>query len=109
MSARMLTPYRYIEIDEDGRAIIAGTRFKVYLLIAFWQANGWTPEELHENYPVLSLAQIHSAFAYYWDHKDDIERAIGETDRLEEEYRRATPEPPALDRLRNLKHQMQQR
>ncbi len=99
MTAGTVTPYRYIEIDGKGRPIIAGTRFKVHLLIAFWQANGWSPQELHENFPVLTLVQIHSAFAYYWDHKEEVEQAIEEAHRLEEEMRRMMPEPPVLEKF----------
>jgi len=28
---------------------------------------------LHFNYPHLSMSQIHSALAYYWDYKEEIE------------------------------------
>ncbi len=35
-----------------------------------------TPDEIVEAYPHLTLAQVHSALAYYWEHRDEIEQEI---------------------------------
>lgn len=107
MATTAETRYRYIEIDDKGRPIIAGSRFKVALLISFWQASNATPAQLHEQFPILSLAQIHSAFAYYWDHKDEIEQAIAASDQLEDELRRIVSSPPSLDKFLQRKTQLQ--
>lgn len=52
-------------------------------------AYGWSPEELHFQHPYLSMGQIHSALAYYWDHKQavdqDIERRLALVDSIERE------------------------
>ncbi len=75
------TPYKHIFIMEDGRAMIGGTRIKVqYIAIASEQ--GETPEQICESYAPLTLGQVHSALAYYWDNKDLVKRQIRE----EEEY-----------------------
>jgi uncharacterized protein (DUF433 family) len=34
---------------------------------------GDTPEQIVEAYPVLTLAQVHDALAYYYDHPGEIE------------------------------------
>ncbi len=34
------------------------------------QTHGWSPEELRFQFPHLSMAQVHAALAYYWDHKE---------------------------------------
>jgi uncharacterized protein (DUF433 family) len=47
---------------------------KVIELVREQDAYGWSPEELHFQHPYLSLGQIHSALAYYWDHH--VPRAI---------------------------------
>ena len=39
-------------------------------------AYGWSPEELPFQHPYLSLGQIHSALAYYWDHQDALDQDI---------------------------------
>ncbi len=52
-------------------------------------AYGWSPEELHFQHPYLSMGQIHSALAYYWDHKQavdqDIERRLALVNSIERE------------------------
>ncbi len=52
-------------------------------------AHGSSPEELRFQYPHLSLGQIHSALAYYWDHKEvidaDIERRYERVERWRRE------------------------
>ncbi|MDX1946386.1 MAG: hypothetical protein SFU86_13375 [Pirellulaceae bacterium] len=40
-----------------------------------------------EAYPHLSLAQIHAALAYYYDHQQEIDQQIAAGCRLEEELR----------------------
>jgi uncharacterized protein (DUF433 family) len=45
-------------------------------LVVKQQAYGWSPEELHFQHPYLTLGQIHSAPAYYWDHREELDRDI---------------------------------
>jgi len=45
-------------------------------LVLDFRAYGWSPEELHFQHPGLTLGQIHSALAYYWDHQEEIDRDI---------------------------------
>ena len=37
---------------------------------------GWSPEELAFQHPYLTLGQIHSALAYYWDHQEELDHDI---------------------------------
>lgn len=39
-------------------------------------AYGWSPEEMHCQHPDLTLAQIHAAFAYYYDNQAGFDREI---------------------------------
>ncbi len=39
---------------------------------------GDTPEQIVEAYPALTLAQVHDALGYYYDHPGEIERYIQE-------------------------------
>ncbi|MGI0488378.1 DUF433 domain-containing protein [Pantanalinema rosaneae CENA516] len=66
------TEHKYIQLNEQGTPIITGTTMKVVELITAQFAHGWSPEELHFQYPHLSMSQIHSALAYYWDHKSEM-------------------------------------
>ena len=57
----------HIEIDDKGVASITGANTKVVEVVLDRLAYGWSPEEIHFQHPHLSLAQIHSALAYYYD------------------------------------------
>ena len=70
------TTYEHIAIDPEGVPIIAGTRTKVLQLVIDVMAHGSSPEEMRFQYPHLSLGQIHSALAYYWDHKEEVDADI---------------------------------
>lgn len=39
---------------------------------------GETPVQIVEAYPTLTLAQVHAALGYYYDHAEEIERYIRE-------------------------------
>ncbi len=71
----------HIVLNEEGFPIVKGTRTKVVQIVLDTK-NGWTVDEIHEQYPYLSLAQIHSALAYYYDHREEIEADIVRRDKL---------------------------
>jgi uncharacterized protein (DUF433 family) len=94
------TRYEHIVLDARGVAVIAGTTMKVVELVTAQMAYGWSPEELHFQFPHLSLGQIHSALAYYWDHRDVLEREIARRRAAVERRQRQTPDVPLRARLR---------
>ena len=66
----------HIEIDERGVAWIDDTNVKVIEVAIDKLAHGSSPEEMHFQYPHLSLAQIHAALAYYYDHQAELDSEI---------------------------------
>lgn len=80
--------YPHLTANADGVPVITGTTMKVVELVMAHQAHGWSPEELHFQFPHLSLGQIHSALAYYWDHKDELDADIDRRVRYAEQARR---------------------
>jgi uncharacterized protein (DUF433 family) len=66
----------HVEIDENGVAWIAGANTKVIQVVLDKLAYGWSPEEIHFQHPRLSLAQIHSALAYYYENKNELDAEI---------------------------------
>jgi uncharacterized protein (DUF433 family) len=70
------TAYEHIVIDESRVPLIEGTTTKVIELVLDVLAYGWSPDELQFQHPYLTLGQIHSALAYYWDHKEDLDADI---------------------------------
>lgn len=69
-----------------GRPAIDGTRVRV-LNIVYLHLQGRTPEQILEEYP-LTLAQVHAALAYYYDHKEEIEGYIKEDEAWDERHER---------------------
>lgn len=92
-----------IELDENGVAWISGANTKVIEVVLDKLAQGSSPEEIHFQYPHLSLAQIHSALAYYYDHQaeldEEIQRRWLEVDQLAARESNS----PLQQRLRELK------
>ena len=64
-------------------------------------AYGWSAEEMHRQHPHLSLAQIHSALAYYWDHQEELDAEIQARLEAVNDIREQIGEPtPLVVRLR---------
>lgn len=95
-----LTEYRYIQLDDRQVPFIEGTSMKVVELVTSIKAYGWSPEQLLENYPHLTLSKIHSALAYYWDHQAAIDAAIQQRELYAEELEMAAGESPFATWLR---------
>ena len=83
------TQYRHIALNEDNVPMISGTNMKIIELILDSQAYGWSPEELQFQHPHLSVGQIYSALAYYWDHKEELDEDIERRLRLVDQLQRA--------------------
>lgn len=60
--------YEHIVLDENHVAFIEVTGLKVIHLALSHITQGWSPEELKKQFPPLTMGQIHSAMAYYWNH-----------------------------------------
>lgn len=96
-------PIAHIFRDAGGVAWIDRTRVKVLELALDHVAYGWSAEEIHRQHPHLSLAQIHAALGYYYDHQTafdaEMAKSVAEADRLAA----ANAETPARRRLRLVK------
>ena len=72
-----------------GRLRINGTRMTVHQLVV-WYKQGYTPEEIADQYPHITLAHVYTALAYYHAHREEIEAELAaektEADRLEQAY-----------------------
>ncbi len=74
-----------------GKPRIAGHRIRV-MDIVLWQTKcGWSPDEIVFHFPQLSLAEVHAALAYYWDHKEKVEADIRSSEENEAKSRRKHP------------------
>ncbi len=95
------TRYEHIVLNDAHVPVIAGTTMKVIELVLAQAAYGWSAEELNLQFPYLTLGQIYSALAYYWDHREeldvDIERRVEKADRIQ----KSTSLPPLVKKLRD--------
>ena len=67
----------HIEIDDHcALSWIADANTKVIEVILDKLAHSSSPEEMHLQYPHLSLAQIHAALTGYYDHQDELDAEI---------------------------------
>ncbi len=84
----------HIETDPavcGGRPCITGTRIRVQDIYSWHEHEGVSPDEIVSRFPQLSLADVYSALAYYWDHREEIERQIQEDRALVAELQRTIP------------------
>ncbi|MGH7201969.1 MAG: DUF433 domain-containing protein [Planctomycetaceae bacterium] len=68
-----------------GRPCVAGHRVRVQDIVICYEWQGMSPEEICDQFPPLTIAQVHAALAYYFDHRQEIldeieaDRQAGET------------------------------
>ena len=92
----------HIRLDERGVAWIDDTRSKVIEVAMDHLAHGWSAEEIHRQHPHLSLAQVHAALAFYYDHQAEFEQAIAESLARAEKAAADNIDSPGRCRLRAL-------
>lgn len=86
---------RYPHIVQDpemcfGQPCIKGTRIRVLDIAIEYERMGRSPDQIAEAHPGLSLAQVHAALTYYYEHIEEIDRAIRAERKLVEQVRLAT-------------------
>jgi uncharacterized protein (DUF433 family) len=94
------TRYEHVVLDDHGTPYLASTTMKVVERVTAQVAYGWSPEELHFQYPYLTLGQIYSALAYYWDHREELDQDINRRLATVEAAQRTAPPSPLPARLR---------
>ncbi len=94
------TTYAHIVLDDSGVPYLAGTNTKVIELVLDKIAYGWSAEELYLQHPHLTLGQIHSVLAYYWDHQDDLDADIQRRLEFVESIRKESPATSLVAKLK---------
>ena len=100
MTAEFLT---HIQRDAAGTAWIDDTGVKVIQVAQAHLGHGWSAEAIHENYPHLSLAQIHAALSWFFDHQEEMEKDMALRESRARNLLAETGESPLQRRLRQLK------
>jgi len=75
-----------------GRSRIDGTRIRVQDVAIEHDRQGLSPEEICREHPGLTLAQVHAALTYFYDHREEILAEIEADRQFAEEFRRQNPD-----------------
>jgi uncharacterized protein (DUF433 family) len=70
-----------------GRACIAGHRVRVLDIVAWHEHQGMTPDDIVSHVPSLTLADVHAALAYYFDHMAETQEEMRSERELVEKFR----------------------
>lgn len=94
-----------LKMDERGAIRVSGTRVTLDTLIGFYR-QGETPEDLHEGFPTVPLADIYAVIAYYLAHQAEIDaylkRRDEEAERIRQEWEARNPPPTKVELLARL-------
>jgi uncharacterized protein (DUF433 family) len=95
--------YPHIEkIGEEPARLARGPRVRVSQIIADYIAHGWSPEEMCRQHTELTLAEAHTAMAYYFDHQEEIDGELAAELAQCEKDRASAHLSPFLLRMRSL-------
>jgi uncharacterized protein (DUF433 family) len=87
-----------------GKPHILGHRIKVEDVATWYDQMGMSPAAIVENYPTITLAQVHAALAYFYGHREQIEDDIREGDEFVEKLRAGQPSIFEKTEQRNAKN-----
>jgi uncharacterized protein (DUF433 family) len=73
-----------------GKPRIAGRRISVQDVVLWHERLGLSADEIASEYD-LTLADVYAALAYYYDHRQEIDRAIRADDEFIAQLRKQTP------------------
>jgi uncharacterized protein (DUF433 family) len=86
-----------------GRPRIAGHRIRVQDVAIWHQHQGQSPNDIVNQFPQLTLSDVHAALTYYYDHRDEIERQIREDEQFVAEFKATHGPGPLTKKLSDAK------
>ena len=89
-----------LQVDDQGRVWIEASNTRVIQVAIDKYAHGWSAEEIQAQHPHLSLAQVHAALSYYYDHQAEMDAEIERLIREDEALRTQAGVSKAEQRLR---------
>ena len=73
-----------------GRPRIAGRRIRVQDVAIWHEEMNMSAQEIAKEYD-LSLSDVYAALAYYYDHREQIDKMIADDDAFVEQMRKQSP------------------
>ena len=56
----------------DGAPTVEGTGIRVWNVASAYEHSGYSPDEIVDLYPALTLPDVHTALAYYYAHIEEF-------------------------------------
>lgn len=84
----------HIEIIEGAggpKARIRGHRIRVVDVVEWYENAGMSADEIVEEYPTITKADVFAALAYYWDNKEALDKKMADDAAYIEEMMRKDP------------------
>jgi len=79
-------PREYVHQTPEGSWRLSGSRVSLDSVVhSYWE--GQSPEAIAEDFPTLSLEQIHGAIAFYLRHRQEIDQYMASQEKRWEEFR----------------------
>jgi uncharacterized protein (DUF433 family) len=73
-----------------GKPCIAGTRIRVQDIFIWHELQSLSADEIVSRFPHLSMSDIYTALAYYWDHQSEIQKQMNDetefVDQMKQKY-----------------------
>jgi uncharacterized protein (DUF433 family) len=94
-----------LKLDEHGAIRVSDTRVTLDTIIAFYH-QGESPEDLHDGFPTIPLADIYGVIAYYLAHQAEVDaylrRRSEDADRVRQEWETQHPPPKKAELMARL-------
>jgi len=74
-----------------GKPRIAGHRIRVQDIVIWHERMGDSADEIVNQFPQLTLADVYAALAYYHDHREEIDGDMQDDEKVLEEMRSRHP------------------
>lgn len=76
-----------IRVDADGAVRVGDTRV-LLASIVYRHHHGETPEQIHDSFPGVPLADIYAAIAYYLRHQTEVDSHLAQSEAEAERLQR---------------------
>lgn len=75
-----------LRVNQDGVVLVGETRVRLEVVIAAFH-QGDSPEQIVDNFDVLTLAEVYSVIAYYLHHRQEVDEYLHQQAQLAKEVR----------------------
>ncbi len=99
----------YFDFSEQDAIRVKGHRIGIEHILSYYR-EGYTPDEIAEEFPGVSLEKIYATITYYLSHREEIDAYLVRLrERSEQEYQEWAANPsPLVQRLRAAKYEQEQ-